>query len=323
MFIIALTLTALCAFLFPSVGTFLYQLGFVVNLCIMAMYFFLGIVVDIKEVKESLSEKKLFFITQVCIFIIAPIIALVTFLVLGNYCSKDSLLGLIFIGCVPTTMTSCIMLTKRYQGNTAAALCNAISSQLVGIFITPLIISFILKTQYQLVQPWQVVIKNLLMRVIIPFSLGQLCNFLAKGKLNKRVPNIISFYGIFVIIYINFSQVVSGNDFNALIGNFKLPIVGTCIICLLQLCITLIMGKATHISFGNRIALIFTGTQKTIGLGIPLSAIFFTNEPSLGMGVNMLLIIYYFLAMVFTSLIVKILIARRKKTDIGPVVSKV
>lgn len=74
--------------------------------------------------------------------------------------------GLLILTCLPTTVNMCIFLTSAAGGNVAASLCNAVISNLAGIFVTPALLLRFFGTQVSL--PFLSMVWKLCNKVLFP-----------------------------------------------------------------------------------------------------------------------------------------------------------
>jgi sodium/bile acid cotransporter 7 len=74
--------------------------------------------------------------------------------------------GLLILTCLPTTINMCIMLTSAGGGNVATSICNAIISNLAGIFATPALLFRFFGAQIQL--PFLQMVTKLCNMVLLP-----------------------------------------------------------------------------------------------------------------------------------------------------------
>jgi sodium/bile acid cotransporter 7 len=74
--------------------------------------------------------------------------------------------GLLILTCLPTTINMCIMLTSAGGGNVATSICNAIISNLAGIFVTPALLFRFFGAQIQ--SPFLQMVTKLCNMVLLP-----------------------------------------------------------------------------------------------------------------------------------------------------------
>lgn len=74
--------------------------------------------------------------------------------------------GILILCCLPTTVNMCIFLTGAAGGNMATALCNAVISNVAGIFVTPALLLQFLGAEIRL--PFLEMIFRLANKVLLP-----------------------------------------------------------------------------------------------------------------------------------------------------------
>ncbi len=294
-FNIALLVTILAAVVFPKVAAMLYGKPWLSSVIIMLMYFGMGITTDTALLRKGISGWRTIVFVQCCLFIIAPLYAFGLYWLLIPLCGKSAAIGILFIGCIPTTITSCIMLTKRMGGDALNALYNAVLSQLLGVIVTPLLLSMFLSTQMELVSPFHTVVLGLVWKMVIPFCIGQLARPIAKYL--GSVPGLVSYYGIFVLLFMNLGFVILQGDFWVLMYSLLAPIVACALLCWLLIGTILWLSKRFRFDKAQRICAVFTGSNKTLGMGIPLAMMYFPNDGDASVKVSLLIIVYYIVAM--------------------------
>ena len=264
------------------------------------MYVGLGITCDITTFSSSLKKAKMHIFTQTFMFIIAPLCGLVVYLIASRFIGYNNSICFFVITCLPTTMTSCIMLTKKYDGDYISALFNGILSQMLAIIMTPLLISIFLKVSFNIIIPLNEILTSLICTIIIPFIIGLLFSKF-KNKIGK-ISSVISFYGIFVLLFMNFSALISQEEMTFKLYEVLQIILFTFILALTILTLVLNLSKLLSFNISERICLVFTGTQKTLGMGIPMALIFFSNSLNTLLRVQISLISYYIITMFITVL---------------------
>ena len=85
---------------------------------------------------------------------------------LPNLLPKSILDGLLILTCLPTTINMCIILTTAAGGNVASALCNAVISNVMGIFVTPALLLRFFGESIEL--PFAAMVLKLCSKVLLP-----------------------------------------------------------------------------------------------------------------------------------------------------------
>ncbi len=98
--------------------------------------------------------------------------------------------GVLFLCTLPSTVQSSIAFTSIAKGNVPAAVCSASASSLLGIFITPALVSVLVTNQAAGgSSPWHTV-GNIVLQLLVPFVAGQLLRPLI-GKWIERHRSVL------------------------------------------------------------------------------------------------------------------------------------
>jgi sodium/bile acid cotransporter 7 len=130
-----------------------------------------GLSLEISELKEAFSNIKLNTAIQLSTFAAWPFLVGLPFTramrkFLPNVLSPPLLDGLLILTCLPTTVNMCVILTSSADGNVASALCNAVISNVAGIFLTPALLLRFFGTEVQL--PFLAMVWKLCNMVLLP-----------------------------------------------------------------------------------------------------------------------------------------------------------
>jgi len=303
MFLFYLIATLIISILFPKYGFYLYNLKYTIPFCLIIIYFCLGLSSSLNSIKKSLQKIKISIIIQSLIFIIAPIIALILYTIINPFNFTPHLIGLLFISGVPTTMTSCILLSKKYGGDEILALCNAMIAQIIGVFLTPIIIYILLSSNHNITTSLANIFYKLLNQVLLPFCIGLYINRFTNNNIVKKISKKVIYSGIFPLIYLSVSQVVYNGDLISIIEKSYVLIIISIIFCILVILSSLIISKIFNFDKKTKITILLVGTNKTMGLGIPLTLIYFPNNPQLSTNIILMFLSYYIFTLVFTPIV--------------------
>jgi len=205
--------------------------------------------------------------------------------------------GFVVLGCLPTTVTSGVAFTRASGGDEAGALFNATLGNLIGIFVTPLSILFM--TGRHAAAPVGTVAMQLAWQVAAPVALGQLLQRIARGCISKaRSPagpwlRRSSVFLLLAIIYLVFCNSLSrGLAVSASYIIAAVVIAAALHVGLIAVAFGLSRLAIWRFSRPRRTAAIICSTQKTAALGLPLLAILYRDDPSIGL-VALPLLIYH------------------------------
>ncbi|TPX36600.1 hypothetical protein SmJEL517_g01179 [Synchytrium microbalum] len=200
--------------------------------------------------------------------------------------------GLMIALATPTTIASNVTMTKKAGGNEPAALTNAVMGNIIGVFLSPvLIIAFTggpssgtsSSVQYG------AIFLDLTYTVVIPLVIGQIIRFLFSDSvewLQARIKfGMISSICLLLLVWAAFCDTFAGGS-TSLVGGADMVVV-----ILLNLVVFVsFSGVAFGISrvrwFGftpaDTVAIVMCAATKTVSLGVPLIQVIFANDPTKG-----------------------------------------
>ena len=85
---------------------------------------------------------------------------------------KPLIEGFCMLGCLPMTVNMCYVLTVAAEGNASSALFNATMGNIIGVFVSPLLIFGMLDIQGSV--SYADVLLKLTYQVVVPLVAGQL-----------------------------------------------------------------------------------------------------------------------------------------------------
>lgn len=205
--------------------------------------------------------------------------------------------GLIIATCCPTTVASNVVMTKNADGNEAAAVVGAVLGNVVGIFISPMLILAYAKVTAP--PPYSKLFFDLSVTVLIPLVVGQFVRFFFPKVpvLIQKHFNIGNFNNcmILLMVWSTFSE-----TFSEQLSLQAWEIVVIVVLDMgmyLTFAISIVYGSFHLVRFilkpfnrADAIAMSYVGSTKTIALGIPLINIIYANDPQMGLYAAPLLI---------------------------------
>jgi hypothetical protein len=139
-----------------------------------------GLSLEASELTKAVANVKLNGLIQLATFGVWPLLVGVPlkwiFSTLFPTLMPTALVdGLLILTCLPTTINMCIMLTSAGGGNVATSICNAVISNLAGIFVTPALLFRFFGAQIQL--PFLQMVTKLCNMVLLPVGKFGICFF--------------------------------------------------------------------------------------------------------------------------------------------------
>ena len=272
-----------------------------------ALIFFLhGVALSFAALKAGTLRWPLHLVVQTSTFVLFPLMGLLLVWLLGTRIPAHLGLGLFYLCALPSTVSSSVALTGAARGNVAGALFNATLSSLLGVFLTPLWIAFVLNTTGEH-QPLWPVIADLMLWLVLPLALGQLCRPLFAGwaATNKTRINSADRATILVLVYTSFCDSFK-NGVWADNGWWTLALVTLAATVLFTVAMV-IMGLSSRLlgfSREDRIAAMFCGSKKTLASGVPMARLIFGSHPGIGL-ILLPIMIYHPLQLVICGVLAK------------------
>lgn len=181
---------------------------------IAGIFLLYGLKLNLKEVVKDISNWKLHLLIQSGTFILFPLLALLFYPWVKGSEYENIWLSVFFLACLPSTVSSSVVMVSIARGNVTSAIFNASISGLIGIVMTPLLMSFFLEPASGSGNHGEVV-QQLLLKVLLPIILGILLNPVFKKWVTKY-SNVIAEFDrliILLIVYESFSTAFIENIF--------------------------------------------------------------------------------------------------------------
>ncbi|AVR46667.1 hypothetical protein C7S20_16110 [Christiangramia fulva] len=282
-FIIAIFASIGIAYFFPE-GTQILPLKTIIDIGIGLIFFFYGLKLAPSEFKSGLKNYKVHFIIHITTFIIFPLLCLACIPVFDKGTGSDLWIALFFLGTLPSTVSSSVVMVSIAKGNIPAAIFNASLSGIIGIFATPLWLGAILGKTADF--DFATVLWKLFLHIILPLLIGI---FLQRyfGKWARKHSKKLGLFDkgtILLIIYSSFSTSFTSNLFDRiqLEGLIKM------IVLLMILFFVVFFGLAfVSRQFGlkrdEKITAQFCGTKKSLVHGSVMVKVIFGNAANSGL----------------------------------------
>lgn len=265
-------------------GGILYPEITVKYIAVSIIFFNGGVSLRTEDLKAALFNVKVHVFIQCFTFCIIP--ACMYFLVnLLYFTSMNTWLlkGILIVGCMPPPVSSAVIITKAIGGNEAAAIFNSALGSFLGIFITPLLLFFIVGVSSNV--PVTRIVSTLTITVVIPLVVGQVTRRFIKDWMQQTKPpfGTIGSCMLLLIIYTTFCDTFSSD-----VGTLELKeifVTGGLIFFIQITLIGVIFSITTRFKFGytpgDIVALLFCATHKSLTLGMPMLKIIYAGDEHL------------------------------------------
>jgi sodium/bile acid cotransporter 7 len=274
-YIIALVSMVLLASFLPVHGQVASVLDVVVKIAIALLFFLHGAKLSREAVVAGMTHWRLHLLILAFTFVLFPVLGLV--ISKSGVLSPTLSTGMLFLCCLPSTVQSSIAFTSIGRGNVAAAVCAASASNLLGIFLTPVLVSLLMHAHGETGGAWAS-IKPIVIQLLLPFVVGQLVRPWVGPWIDrhKALVGKVDRGSILLVVYSAFSAAVIGGIWHKV----SIPE----LFLLLVVCLTLLAAVMAATIFGSRalgfskpdeVAIVFCGSKKSLASGVPMAGILF------------------------------------------------
>jgi len=186
-FVLGLIGSIVISLLVPEIGHTMGFGGITTKVLIIVIFLITGLTLPSETILARLGNVKFHIFTQSFIFIFIPLYFAVTAPLLGRIINEWTLIGLYGIAVLPTTISSNIVFTQASGGNVVATTFNAAVANVTGIFISPLLLSILLKTTGRVMPLEELlnIFKSLLLLMLLPIAMGQIVRGFTHDFLNR------------------------------------------------------------------------------------------------------------------------------------------
>lgn len=282
-FILAIFIAIAIAYFYPE-GTQLLPLKTITDIGIALIFFFYGLKLAPAEFKAGLLNYRVHIIIQVTTFVIFPLLCLLCLPLFEEGLRSDLWIALFFLGTLPSTVSSSVVMVALAKGNLPTAIFNASLSGLIGIVATPLWIGFILEktTDFDFLE----VLQKLFLQIIVPLAIGL---FLQRyfGKMARKYGKQLSLFDkttIILIIYSSFSNSFTSDLFNTVNLEELIKMVAIVLVLFFSVFFGLaFFSNLIGLNTEDKIAAQFCGTKKSLVHGSVMVRVIFGNAASSGL----------------------------------------
>ena len=208
-------------------------------------------------------------------FLLFPLLMLPLRLLEPSLLSHQLYAGLVFLSVLPSTVQSSIAFTSIARGNVAAAVCSASMSNLIGVVLSPLLVSLLLGSAAR-VSAGSVL--TVAAELLLPFVAGQLARprIIGALKAHPRMLTSVDRGSVLLVVYTAFGEgVVAGIWHHVSVGQLLILFGADAALLGVVLAASSTGGRLLGFDRGDRIAAVFCGSKKSLASGLPMATVLF------------------------------------------------
>ena len=271
--------TVALAAVLPARGDGAVVAGIAADAGIVFLFFLYGTRISPRAAWNGLKQWQLHLAVLLSTFVLFPVLGLGLNLAVGALLPPALATGIIFLCVLPSTVQSSIAFTSIARGNVAAALCAASASNILGIFLTPLLAAALLHTGG--VRLSFGVFRDIVLQLLAPFVAGQLLRPWVGGfvQRHKQILGYADRGSILLIIYVAFSKGMVDSVWSQIEPvDLVILLVLLAILLAAALALTaLIARRVMRLSVEDEIVLQFCGSKKSLASGLPIASVLFAG----------------------------------------------
>jgi sodium/bile acid cotransporter 7 len=286
-FLLALVVVVALAAIVPQLGATGGPLHIdqVATYGIALIFFLYGLTLAPDKLRQGAAHWRLHLAVQGATFVLFPAIVFLLVMPLRDHMPPGLATGFLYLGALPSTVSSSVALTGIARGNVPIAIFNATLSSIIGVFATPLLMAWFASTTGDPL-PILPVITKIVLLVLLPMAVGQVARIWLKSWASAHVKRIrlVDRLVILLIVFNAFSDSMIGGVWEGhdvtLIGAMVLGVAVIFVVVYFALKLTC---RLLAFDTPDTIACLFCGSVKSLATGVPLARIMFGNDPLIGL----------------------------------------
>ncbi|MBC2666049.1 bile acid:sodium symporter [Novosphingobium flavum] len=306
-YILALLATVGLASLLPARGEAAEVVDAAANAAIIVLFFLHGAKLSREAIVTGFGNWRLHAAVLATTFILFPLLGLTMAAIPGLPATAGA--GIQFLTLLPSTVQSSIAFTSIAGGNVAAAVCSASFSNLLGIFVTPLLAALLMGGHGAGVS-WDAV-EKIVLQLLVPFVLGHALRPVIGGWVGRH-RSLLSYVdrgSILLVVYSAFSAAVVGGLWHKVpLWQIAVLFGLSAVLLAVVMVVTWFGGRALGFAREDAIVLLFCGSKKSLASGVPIAGVLF---PAAQVGVVILpVMIFHQIQLIACALIARALHTR-------------
>lgn len=277
----------------PASGTGEEVLDWAVKIAIGLLFFLYGARLSPREALQGFTHWRLHTTVLAFTFVLFPLMGLALRVLAPHIISDELYTGILFMTLVPSTVQSSIAFTSIARGNVAGSIVSASFSNLIGVFLTPLLVILLMDTTGDAQIDAQAIV-DIVLQLLVPFIIGQLLRPLLVGFLTRYAAptKIVDRGSILLVVYAAFSEGMNQNIWSTTsVGQIGIVVAVSCVMLAVVIWLTGHVARWLKFSWADQIVIVFCGSKKSLASGLPMASVLFAGQ-SVGLIVLPLMIFH-------------------------------
>ena len=277
-FTLCLLTVVTLASLWPVHGAAAQVFEWLTTAAIALLFFMHGAKLSRANVVAGISHWRLHLLVLVFTFVLFPVLGLLMRPLFATVLTANLAVGMLYLCTLPATVQSSIAFTSMARGNVSAAVCSASASSLLGVFITPLLVSWFVVPGGVSQADSVTAVLHIMEQLLLPFVLGQVLQPWVGGFVKRHAAGLkfVDQGSILLVVYTAFSAAV----IEGLWKQVPLPVLlGLVVACGVLLALVLVsttwISRRLGFSREDEVTIVFCGSKKSLASGVPMAKVLF------------------------------------------------
>jgi sodium/bile acid cotransporter 7 len=281
-YVAALLATVALAALLPADGTPADVVGAGTKVAVGLLFFLYGARLSPHAAFAGLRHWRLHLPILVCTFVAFPLLGLAVCALPAAVLGPQLATGMLFLCVLPSTVQSAVAFTSMARGNVAAAICSSSFSSLLGVFLTPLLATLLLRGGEVGDVPFSTdQMMSIVVQLLVPFVVGQLLRRWIAGWVgrHRRLTTVCDRGSILLVVYAAFSKGVNTGIWQRVSVPRLLVLLVLCALLLAAvLTLTAHITRWWDLTPEDRVTAVFCASTKSLASGLPIATVLFVAE---------------------------------------------
>ncbi len=309
-FLLLLVAVVVLATVLPARGTAADALSLITKIVIAMLFLLYGARLSPQQAWHGVRQWKLHLLVLATTFVVFPLLGLAARALVPSVLTDDLYTGLLFLCLVPSTVQSSIAFTSMARGHVSAAIVSASLSNIVGVFLTPLLV-LVLMPLGGAPRVDGSAVADIVLQLLAPFAVGQLLRrWLAPVVTRHAVlTKVVDRGSILLIVYAAFSVGMTEHIWSS-VQPWRVAAVAavSAVLLAVVLVFTWITGRLARLDRADAIVLLFCGSKKSLASGLPMALVLF---PAASVGLIMLPLMLFHQIQLFVCAVIATRLGRR------------
>ncbi|MEQ1828877.1 MAG: bile acid:sodium symporter family protein [Pirellula sp.] len=278
-FVLTLFGVVALATLVPCQGKAATLFDYLADVAIVLLFFLHGAKLSREAILSGFMSWRLHIVILLVTFALFPIAGMV--LIQLPFLDPTLSAGVLYLTLLPSTVQSSIAFTSIAKGNVAAAVCAATISNLIGIFLTPLLVAMLMQVEGVGARVSMDAVWKIGMQLLLPFIVGHM----ARPRIgdwvhrHKQLIGRVDRSSILLVVYTAFSAAIIDGLWSKCSLASLLVVCGiSCGLLAGVLAMSWWIGHRLAFSRQDSIVLLFCGSKKSLASGVPIAGVLFSTS---------------------------------------------